>query len=214
MRNYAGLCKGICSYNLQYKFFNITFAITKFSFLVLFSNAFWYGNELFPKVSSKNEIVLSLSSFICYIANIGVWKYVFACVVINIKIFHSCRTGVVFLFNFLTQTIQIIIYYWRQRSYWYVQFYCYHAIIPKINATCDEYVLQSLQRLSLGTQFLISALNAFSVSKFLIFFGRMSHIFGPKRRLIPYHILLSLLFVYLRNCSLYVDAISFHETFI
>ena len=41
-----------------------------------------HENEAFPKDGS-------------YIANIGVWKHVFTCVVIKINIFHSCRTRVV-----------------------------------------------------------------------------------------------------------------------
>ena len=74
----------------------------------------------------------------------------------------------------------------------------YNFIVSQINPTCDTYVLQSLQGHSRGTQFLIFNLNAFSVSEFLISCGKMS----PKKELIPYHILLSLLFVYLRNCFL------------
>ena len=36
--------------------FDIAFSIKKFSFVVHFLNAFWHGNETFPKGSSKNEI--------------------------------------------------------------------------------------------------------------------------------------------------------------
>ena len=75
----------------------------------------------------------------------------------------------------------------------------YNFIVSQINTTCDTYVLQNLQGHSRGTQFLTVNLNAFSVSKFLISFGKMSHIFGAKNETdsVSY-----LLFVYLRNCSL------------
>ena len=64
----------------------------------------------------------------------------------------------------------------------------YSFIVSQINPTCDTYVLQSLQGHSRGTQFLIFNLNAFSVSEFLISFGKMSHIFGAKKETdsVPY----------------------------
>ena len=57
----------------------------------------------------------------------------------------------------------------------------YNFIVSQINTTCDTHVLQNLQGHSRGTQFLTVNLNAFSVSKFLISFGKMSHIFGVKK---------------------------------
>ena len=41
------------------------------------------------------KLFLSLKSIIFYIANIGVWKYGFARVIIKIKFFHSCCNRVV-----------------------------------------------------------------------------------------------------------------------
>ena len=48
--------------HLQYSVqrFDIAFAIKKFNFIVFvvhFLNAFWHGNEAFPKDSSSSEIV-------------------------------------------------------------------------------------------------------------------------------------------------------------
>ena len=63
MRNYAGTCKGICSYNLVYNFLIQLLPLKSSVFVVHFSNAFWHGNEAFPKVSSQNEIVLLLVIF-------------------------------------------------------------------------------------------------------------------------------------------------------
>ena len=52
MCDYTGTCKGICSYNLMYKFL-ISLSPSKSSvFVVHFSNAFWHGNEAFSKGSS------------------------------------------------------------------------------------------------------------------------------------------------------------------
>ena len=57
MRNYAGTCKGICSYNLVYNFLIQLLPLQSSVFVVHFSNAFWHGNKAFPKVSCQNEIV-------------------------------------------------------------------------------------------------------------------------------------------------------------
>ena len=57
MRNYAGTCKGICSYNLVYNFLIQLLPLKNSVFVVHFSNVFSYGEEAFPKVSSQNEIV-------------------------------------------------------------------------------------------------------------------------------------------------------------
>ena len=46
----------------------------------------------FEKVVLRKKLLLSLLSFICDIANIGVWKYVFTRIVIKIFFFHSCRS--------------------------------------------------------------------------------------------------------------------------
>ena len=63
MRNYAGICKGICSYNLVYQCLIQLLPLQSSVFLVQFSNAFWYGNLTFPKSSSQNEIVPPLVIF-------------------------------------------------------------------------------------------------------------------------------------------------------
>ena len=60
-----------------------------------FQMHFGMGTRHFQKVILRMKLFLSLQSFICHVANIGVWKYVFTCVVIKIKISHSCRTRVV-----------------------------------------------------------------------------------------------------------------------
>ena len=63
MRNYAGTCKGICSYNLVYNFLIQLLPLKSSVFVVHFSNAFWHGNKAFPKVSSQNKIVPLLVIF-------------------------------------------------------------------------------------------------------------------------------------------------------
>ena len=81
MRNYAGTCKSICSYNLVYNFLIQLLPLKSSVFVVHFSNAFWHGNEAFPKVSSQNEIVPLLVIF-----HLPYSKYR------GVKIcFHSCR---------------------------------------------------------------------------------------------------------------------------
>ena len=81
MRNYAVTCKGICSYNLVYNFL-IQLSPGKSSvFVVHFSIAFWYVNEVFPKDSSQNETVRLIVIF-----HLPYSKYK------GVKIcFYSCR---------------------------------------------------------------------------------------------------------------------------
>ena len=69
-----------------------------------------------------------------------------------------------------------------------------------MNPTCGTYILQSLKKDTRGNHFSIFALKVLSVSKSFISFGKMSHCFETSRRLIQYHIVLSLSFVYLENC--------------
>ena len=81
MRNYARTCKGICSYNLIYKFLIQLLPLKSSVFMVHFSNAFQHGNEAFPEVSSQNEIVPLLVIF-----HLPYSKYK------SVKIcFYSCR---------------------------------------------------------------------------------------------------------------------------
>ena len=49
MRNYAGTCKGILQLQASVQLFDIAFAIKSLVFVVHFLNAFWHGNETFPK---------------------------------------------------------------------------------------------------------------------------------------------------------------------
>ena len=98
MRSYAVMCKGI--FQLQSSvsvcFFDIAFAITYFSFCgTLFKRILPWRIRHSQKVVFRIELFLSLSSFTCHIASIGVWKYVSNHVVIKIKTFQSCRSHVV-----------------------------------------------------------------------------------------------------------------------
>ena len=63
MRNYAGTCKGICSYNLVCKFLIKLLSLKTLVFVVHFLNAFCHVNKAFPKGSSWNEIVPPLALF-------------------------------------------------------------------------------------------------------------------------------------------------------
>ena len=64
MRNYAGTCKGICSYNFMYNFLIQLLSLKSLVFLVhFFLNAFQRGNKVFRKCSYQNEIVPPLVIF-------------------------------------------------------------------------------------------------------------------------------------------------------
>ena len=63
MCTYAEMCKGICRYNLVYKFLIQLLPLKSSVFVVHFPNAFWHGNKAFPQVSSQNEIVPLLVIF-------------------------------------------------------------------------------------------------------------------------------------------------------
>ena len=81
VRNYAGTCKGICSYNLGYNVLIQLLPLKGLVFVVHFLNAFWHGNEAFPKGNSQYEIVLLLVVF-----HLPYSKYK------GVKIcFYSCR---------------------------------------------------------------------------------------------------------------------------
>ena len=82
MRNYAGTCKSICSYNLVHNFLIQLLPLKRSVFVVHFSNAFQHGNEAFPEVSFQNEIVSLLVIF-----HLPYSKYR------SVKIcFYSCRS--------------------------------------------------------------------------------------------------------------------------
>ena len=81
MLNYAGTCKGVCSYNLVYNFLTQFLPLQSLVFEVYFPNAFWHRNEAFPRGSSYNEIVPLLVIF-----QLPYSKYR------NVKMcFYSCR---------------------------------------------------------------------------------------------------------------------------
>ena len=63
MRNYAGTCKGICSYNLMYKILIQLLPLKSSVFVVHFSSTFWHWNKAFPQVSSQNVVVPVLLIF-------------------------------------------------------------------------------------------------------------------------------------------------------
>ena len=96
MRNYAGTCKGICSYNLVYNFLIQLLPLKSSVFVVHFSNAFWHGNEAFPKVSFQNEIVPLLVIFhLPYSKYRGVKICFYSCRYQNQNfslVSHSCRS--------------------------------------------------------------------------------------------------------------------------
>ena len=95
VRNYSGICKGICSFDLVYNLLTQHFPLKSLVFVVHFLNAFWHGKETFSKSSSQHEIVpLVIVFHLPYSKYKGV-KNVFTRVVIKIKIFHSCGTRVV-----------------------------------------------------------------------------------------------------------------------
>ena len=83
------------SYNQVYNFLIYLLSLKSSVFVVHFSNAFWHGNEAFPKGSSQNEIVpvfvivhLPLSEYR------GVKICFYSCSYQN-QNFHSCCTLVV-----------------------------------------------------------------------------------------------------------------------
>ena len=95
MRNYAGTCKGICSYNLVYNVLIQLLSLKSLVFVVHFLNAFWHGNETFPKGSSQYEIVPLLVVFhLPYSKYKGVKICFYSCRYQNQNfslVSHSCR---------------------------------------------------------------------------------------------------------------------------
>ena len=100
MRNYAGTREGICSHSLVYNFLILLLRLQSSVFVAHFSNAFTRGNDAFPKVSSQNEVV-PLLVILSHIANRQECENVFTLVtlftLIKIKIFHLCRTRVIYV---------------------------------------------------------------------------------------------------------------------
>ena len=85
----------MCSYNLVYNFLLYLLPLKSSVFMVNFLNAFWHGNEAFPKGSSQNEITPFLLNFHLLCSKYRGAKICFYSCRYQIKIFHSCRTGVV-----------------------------------------------------------------------------------------------------------------------
>ena len=95
VRNHARTCKDICSCNLVCNFLIQLLPLKRLVFVVRFLNAFWHGNETFPKDSSQYEFVPVLVVFhVSYSKYKGVKICFYPCV-IKIKIFHSRCTRVV-----------------------------------------------------------------------------------------------------------------------
>ena len=63
MRNYAGRCKSICSYNLVYNLLTQLLPLKSLVFVVHLLNVFQHGKEAFPNGSFQNEIVPLLVVF-------------------------------------------------------------------------------------------------------------------------------------------------------
>ena len=96
MRNYAGTCKGICSYNLVYNVLIQLLPLKSLVFVVHFLNAFWHGNKALPKGGSQNEIILLLVVFhLPYSKYKGVKICFYSCRYQNQNfslVSHSCRS--------------------------------------------------------------------------------------------------------------------------
>ena len=96
MCNYAETCKGICGYNLVYNFLIQLLPLKSSVFVVHFSNAFWHGKKIFPRVSSQNEIVPLVVIFhLPYSKYRGLKICFYSCryqnQVFSVKL-HSCRS--------------------------------------------------------------------------------------------------------------------------
>ena len=91
MRNYAGTCKGICSYNLVYNVLIQLLPLKSLVFVVHFLNAFWHGNETFPKGSSQYEIVPLLVVFHLPYSKYKDVKICFYQCLYQNQFFYSCR---------------------------------------------------------------------------------------------------------------------------
>ena len=102
MHNYAGIGSSICSCNLVYSFLIQLLRLQRSVFVVDFSNAFWHGNEAFPKGSSQNEIFPLLVIFhLAYSKYRGVKICFYSCRYQNqnfqIKNQYSCHTLITFV---------------------------------------------------------------------------------------------------------------------
>ena len=92
VRNHAGTCTGICSYNLVYNVLMQLFPLKSLVFVVHFLNAFWHGKETFPKSNSQNEIVALLIVFHLPYSKYKSVKICFYSCRYQNQNFHSCPT--------------------------------------------------------------------------------------------------------------------------
>ena len=96
LHNYAETCKGIWSSGLGYNFLIQLFTLKSLVSVVHCLNAFWHGNETFPKGSSQNEIVPLLVVFhLPYSKYKGVKICFYPCRYQNQNfslVLHSCRS--------------------------------------------------------------------------------------------------------------------------
>ena len=108
MHNYAGTCISSC--NLVYNVLIQLLPLKNLVFVVHFLNAFWHGNETFPKASSQYEIVpLLVVSHLLYSKYNGVKICFYPCRYRNPNfslvshLYRSCSTRVA-LVLFLQQS--------------------------------------------------------------------------------------------------------------
>ena len=96
LHNYAETCKGIWSSGLGYNFLIQLFTLKSLVFVVHCLNAFWQGNETFPKGSSLNEIFPLLVVFhLPYSKYKGVKICFYSCLYENQNfslVSHWCRS--------------------------------------------------------------------------------------------------------------------------
>ena len=96
MRNYAGTCKGICSYNLIYNVLIQLLPLKSLVFVVHFLNAFWDGNQTFPNGSPQYEIFpLFVAFHLPYSKHKGVKICFYPRHYLNQNfslVWHSCRS--------------------------------------------------------------------------------------------------------------------------
>ena len=95
MHNYVGTCKSFYDYNVVYNVLIEFLPLQSLVFVTHFQTYFDLGTMNFWKVIHRMKLFLSLHFSICHIIIIGIWKYVFTCVVIKMKVFQSCRNCVV-----------------------------------------------------------------------------------------------------------------------
>ena len=145
MRNYAGSRKGICSYNLMQNFLVQLLRLKSSVFMVIFLNAFWYGNEVIPKGSSQNEVVPLLIVFhLPYSKHWGVKKLllvsplkskIFTCVAL---VSNSCR-------SYSTHVALISFVQHLCRTHVTLLSHSYHFLVTLLSHSCRTHVARAQQ---------------------------------------------------------------------